>query len=141
MVKTIRVIDLLNKIANGEDVPELIEYNGENYIFQNKDYKNEDRDLYLFSEETPDITAILNDEVKIIEIIEEQQEIDIQEIEEIEIIGTLKSVSKNVSREENLRRIDKTEVNNFYKINDIIKQQNKILQWAKQLDKNIKDKE
>lgn len=84
MSNTIRVIDLLNKIANGEDVPELIEYNGENYIFQTKDYKNEDRDLYLFSEETPDITAALNDEVKIIETIEEQEEIDIQSIEEIE---------------------------------------------------------
>lgn len=118
MAKTIKVIDLLNKIANGEDVPQLIEYNRENYIFQNKDYKNEDRDLYLFSEETPDITAILNNEVKIVEIIEEQQDIDIQTIKGLEYLEDYE--------------VDKTDV----RLNrELI---NKILQWAKQLDKNIK---
>lgn len=120
MSKTIRVIDLLNKIANGEDVPELIEYNGENYIFQNKDYKNEDRDLYLFSEETPDITAALNDEVKIIEIIEEQEEIDIQSIEDI----------KDVFIENSTCGED---------VKYLARKYNEILKWAKQLDKKIKE--
>lgn len=121
MSKIIKVIDLLNKIANGEDVPELIEYNGENYIFQNKDYKNEDRDLYLFSEETPDITAALNDEVKIIEIIEEQEDIDIQKITDIKDVFI-----ENASCGEDVKYL--------------ARKYNEILKWAKQLDKKIKEK-
>lgn len=78
----------------------------------------------------------LNCEVELIE-----DEIDIQEIKELNIINTLTSVSKKVSREENLRRIDNSFINNFYKINDLIKQQNMILQWVKQLDHKIKEKE
>ena len=132
MSKAIRVIDLLNKIANGEDVPELIEYNGENYIFQNKDYKNEDRDLYLFSEETPDITAALNDEVKIIETIEEQEEIDIQSIEELDENFTyIENHSSGLGIE---KVLNKAEI-------ELVNKINKLVQAVKQLDKKIKEKE
>ena len=132
MSKAIRVIDLLNKIANGEDVPELIEYNGENYIFQNKDYKNKDRDLYLFSEETPDITAALNDEVKIIETIEEQEEIDIQSIEELDENFTyIENHSSGLGIE---KVLNKAEI-------ELVNKINKLVQAVKQLDKKIKEKE
>lgn len=144
MAKVIKVIDLIQKIANGE-IPSKIKYDDKIYEYKKTNkgtgylHITELDSYYWFASDNDfDDTTFLNDTV---EILKEQQDIDIQELEELEIIGTLKSVSTKVSREENLKRIDETEVNNFYKINDIIKQQNKILQWAKQLDKNIKDKE
>ena len=65
----IRVIDLLNKIANGEDVPKEIKYDTMNYYFRNYDYKELHGDL--IDEQTSFIEKIdfykLNDEVEIIE--------------------------------------------------------------------------
>lgn len=66
----IRVIDLLNKIANGEEVPEKIKY--ENYIYwynkNLKDYENAQVEFtsYLISCRYH-TTDFLNDEVEIIE--------------------------------------------------------------------------
>ena len=66
-----KVIDLLNKIANGEEVPKKIKYKGSIYTYLeqegNKIYQYEDYNAVL------DIQCFekLNDEV---EIIEEQQE-------------------------------------------------------------------
>lgn len=65
-----KVIDLLNKIANGEDVPEKIKY--ENYIYwyvkNLKDYYNAQVEYrsYLISYKYHN-TDFLNDEVEIIE--------------------------------------------------------------------------
>ena len=39
-----KVIDLLNKIANGEEVPERIKYYDINYKYDLYDYFNEDKD-------------------------------------------------------------------------------------------------
>jgi len=60
----IRVIDLLNKIANGEEVPKTIKYNNEIFTLRDEkdDYANDNNwftDRYSFLE--------LNDEVEIIE--------------------------------------------------------------------------
>lgn len=115
MSKTIRVIDLLNKIANGEEVPKKIKYKEKIFIYWSgtKKYYNRNIDLFLefYSGE------LLNDEV---EIIEEQQDIDIQSIKELEPLEDYE--------------VDKTDV----RLNrELI---NKILQWAKQLDKKIKEK-
>ena len=70
MMKTIKIIDLLNKIANGEDVPNKIIFHG-NYYYNvgNKEqafYENYELDdsllLYAIYNE-----KYLNDEVEIIE--------------------------------------------------------------------------
>lgn len=115
MNKIIKVIDLLNKIANGEEVPKTIKYNNIIYDF-NKDVcdYNVD-DLYLF-----DNTDRLNDTV---EIIEEQQDIDIQEIEELDKI------------------IDYAELNTYSIIDNNREKINELIQAVKQLDNKIKDKE
>ena len=68
MNKTIKVIDLLNKIANGKEVPKKIKYDDDIYEYdydeKNYAYFFIDHYNYLFDE---DITQILDDEVEIIE--------------------------------------------------------------------------
>lgn len=61
----IKVIDLLNKIANGEEVPEKIKYNNReyNYIKSAKDYYD-DGSIWLFYTHN---ALIINDEIEIIE--------------------------------------------------------------------------
>ncbi len=76
MSKTIKIIDLLNKIANREEVPEKIKY-------YNRNLKG--TDIMLCCKENIIVklnceSIYLNDEV---EIIEEQEEIDIQELKEL----------------------------------------------------------
>ena len=93
MSKTIKVIDLLNKIANGEEVPIEIEYRNKRYILNRtcKQYYEKGEGSYLDNKlafkntiEYEFYGDFLNDEVKIIEgqIIEEQEEIDIDKLEE-----------------------------------------------------------
>ena len=62
----IRVIDLLNKIANGEEVPKNIKVDDKYYKWCNsmKDYEEENSYKYLVEELE---TEELNDEVEIIE--------------------------------------------------------------------------
>ena len=80
----IRVIDLLNKIANGEDVPNIIKTNGIDIWIYDKEYKR----YYLKQADyitlTFEVTDKLNDTV---EIIEEEPEIDIQGIRKITSFG------------------------------------------------------
>lgn len=64
-----KVIDLLNKIANEEEVPEKIKYNGHIYELEHRvsylySYKNNEGD-YL--EDDWYLTNILNEEIEIIE--------------------------------------------------------------------------
>lgn len=63
-MKTIKIIDLLNKIANGEEVPKKIKYGETEYIANNRVYVDFNGDLLL-----PRIRYIskLNDEVEILE--------------------------------------------------------------------------
>lgn len=81
MNKTIKVIELLNKIANGEEIPKKIKYM--NFVFELNNYKygrhyyNEDVELIQLINHN---FSNLNDEV---EIIEESEEIDIQAIKEL----------------------------------------------------------
>ena len=71
----IKIIDLLNKIANKEQVPEKIKYNNKiwEYDVYSNDYKGED--IWLFEElfEYRRTIEFINDEV---EIIEEQKKIE-----------------------------------------------------------------
>lgn len=89
MSKAIRVIDLLNKIANGEDVPKKVLIDDEvYYLIKDEDgnivysRRKDSKDWESFIDEKIAISRSLNDKVLIIddEIIEEQEEIDIQDI-------------------------------------------------------------
>ena len=59
-----KVIDLLNRIANGEDVPSPIYHNGLYYDFEDGDYFNQENISWLFNDN--DINTILNDTVEIL---------------------------------------------------------------------------
>lgn len=78
-----KVIDLLNKIANGEEVPKKIKY--ENYVYEYEqehlDYQKigSNMDIYLFEHHS---NFILNCEV---EIIEEDKEIELIPIKDFNI--------------------------------------------------------
>ena len=77
-----KVIDLLNKIANGEEIPQLIKWNG--YIYDKlgcEYYMLNDRDITLFGDILDTNGKYLNDEV---EIIEEDKKIEKFEFGEIE---------------------------------------------------------
>lgn len=66
-----RVIDLLNKIANGENLPKQIKYRGHVYIYYDGDGKYWNGDFNEFScfgrAYNLDNKSILNEEVEIIE--------------------------------------------------------------------------
>lgn len=89
-MKTIKIIDLLNKIANGEEVPKMVTANKfedfEDMIFiydkDIQDYKSKDCD-YLFEMIFNRGFPILNKEVEILD--EEDEFEDIENIEEISI--------------------------------------------------------
>ncbi len=138
MSKVYKGHELLKEIANG-NIKEGTQFKNLN---ENPMYDN--RNIYVYKNNNligrfggMNIIAILNDDF---EIIEEEPEIDIQGIEKLETISELKSVCTKVSREENLKRIDKAEIDYFYKINDLVRQQNEILRAVKQLDNQINNK-
>ena len=121
MSKVIKIIDLLNKMANGEEVPRKIKYYDEYYIL------NEDttsiENLYLIDGALVGWfnhnNFSLNSQV---EIIEEQEEIDIQKITDIKDVFI-----ENAACGEDVKYL--------------ARKYNEILKWAKQLDKKIKKKE
>ena len=116
MSKTIKVIDLLNKIANGEEFPKRIKTNNRIYHYCTSwdTYEDEKEKVIVI----PINKYCLNDTV---EIIEEQEEIDIQNIEKIEDIFI-----ENSSCGEDVKYL--------------ARKYNEILKWAKQVDKKIKEK-
>ena len=65
-MKTIKVIDLLNKIANGEEVPKKIKYEGIEYTHIDN-YCYVDKNSRLLSYEIYAEQHRLNDEIEIIE--------------------------------------------------------------------------
>ena len=77
MNKTITIYELLGLVKDGK-APEKINYLGIEYKFMYQDYKDESRDLYLFSEEIKDITDILNDTVEIIEDNDKLEKINVK---------------------------------------------------------------
>ena len=124
MSKAIRVIDLLNKIANGEEVPYKVKYNGIIFTYNSSnkqglkyvDLNKENEVFYRY------LTGVVNKVTDEVEIIEEQEEIDIQSIEDIKDIYI-----ENASCGEDVKYL--------------ARKYNEILKWAKQLDKKIKEKE
>ena len=113
MNKTIKVIELLNKIANGEEIPKKIKFKNIIFILNSSNAYATEKSAeeilnficYNFSD--------LNEEVEIIE-----DEIDIQGIEELDRYG-----------DDGIEFYDKTDIHKaFGKINEII-------QALKEIDK------
>ena len=116
-----KVIDLLNKIANGEEVPKKIKYNDKIYIAKGNAIENfvdyySDEDEWCFNHYVK--YENLNDEV---EIIEEPQEHKIPEklpyysLEKIQ-----KAKNKDEWREERISLLEER-INDYHnKINEIL---------------------
>lgn len=113
-----KVIDLIIKQYNNEDMPKHIKINRLNYIYNNnrKTYESEYGEFMSF-----DFTNnVLNMQV---EIIEEQQDIDIQAIEELDEEVAYTNLDFATSWRDSEKKI--------------VKQQNQILKYLKQLDRKI----
>lgn len=61
-----KVIDILNKIANGEEVPDKIKYRNKIFEYCDDDYFN-DYFGYMFDSGTFNVFKILDDKIEIIE--------------------------------------------------------------------------
>ena len=113
-----KIIDLFNKIANGEDVPKKIEYCNKIWIFDKKenDYVEDNRRLfnYYLSES---IISSLNDEVKIIED---------NKIENIDIFDYFTGYDFNGTSKDLLKHLEHNfeEINS--KFNELIDEVNKL---------------
>ena len=87
MIK-IKVIDLLNKIANGEEVPKEIKYDTMNYVFRHYDYKEVHGEL--IDEQSSWLEKIdfykLNDEVEIIEEDKKIKKLDLDKEESLKAV-------------------------------------------------------
>ena len=70
-----KVIDLLNKIAKGEDIPNKIKFDGDIFVYNQtfKDYEYPDKCGWLMDISRDSGNNFLNDEV---EIIEEEKDIE-----------------------------------------------------------------
>lgn len=119
-MKTIKVIDLYNRVAIRKDIPKTIKYDGLIYNWDKNRYLHYGTEVSVEHSflEGRSAEILLNDEVEIIE-----DEIDIQEIEELNhynIISIVPGVTQdNINKE--LEQITLTI--------------NKILQAVKQIDK------
>ena len=76
-----KIIDLLNKIANGEEVPKKIKYKNDIYKYEAYDYFGINKgyffDRYNVSEMLNDTVEILEEEKKLPEKIEEEEIIEV----------------------------------------------------------------
>lgn len=136
-MKTIKIIDLLNKIANGEEVPKLIKFKEQSLEYDEEcfDYCSDDKFIfadtyYLFKAVFKDGKNHLNDEV---EILDEEDE-----FEDIESFGVHYSWDyidyKNI--EELKKYVNKDFQNIFDTLDKLIKNQKKIIEKLKKQDNN-----
>ena len=111
-----KIIDLLNKIANGEEVPKEIMFKGKKYKYKDGiDYENENG-TYLLSVECVDINFLIDE----VEILEEEKKIPekletYKEVNDEDYFANLLKVSKDGECE-----IDEAISIIFDKINAII---------------------
>lgn len=110
-----KIIDLLNLIAKGEEVPEKIKFKGEEYMFYGINYTtpSEHKALHRRIE-----LNNLNDEL---EIIEKEKEIEFEDIKELGNNFTF----ENTNSELEVRDFEKSIISK--KINSLIKNQKKII--------------
>lgn len=115
-----KIIDLLNKIAKGEEVPKKIKYCNKIYI------KRSDCYWYTLENGTFDDDLFikincLNDEVEILEEVEDKEYEDIEEFKEYKLINT-----RDILELEMI--INKINADYNYKINALIRNQKYILE-------------
>ena len=100
-----KIIELLNKIANGEEVPRIIKYDLQTYYFRNYDYKEYDIEKDFIDEQTSFI----------------EDKFDFYKInDEVEIIEEEKKIPEKLVGEDKGYYIDYSECNIVEKINEII---------------------
>ena len=117
----IKIIDLLNKIANGEEVKYVLK--GRSAIDDNMSLTDALIDwLSINYEETEDDVSWLNDEVEILD--EEDEFEDIEEFKEHKLINTIDILEFEMI-------INKINADYNYKINQLIKNQKKIIERLK----------
>lgn len=93
-----KVIDLLNKIANGEEIPQLIKWNG--YVYDKlgcEYYMLNDRDITLFGDILDTNGKYLNDEVEIIEEDKKIEKIDINHLQTVKKCNRAKILGKKIN--------------------------------------------
>jgi len=81
-MKTIKIIDLLNMIANGMIAPKKLKYEGNIYEFKGEDYYCEETDSWLLTQDEYLFTG-LNEEIEIVE------ESKLNKIEKINMTDTI----------------------------------------------------
>jgi hypothetical protein len=120
-----KVIDLLNKIANGEEVPKKIKYNDEirEYVHKYRDYVNPNSDKYFLffsimrKGKGSDFANALNDEVEIIEDTPKED----KRIEKLDLSDWWEITSDEDCKPEMLAKIFNKNAKTFSsKINEII---------------------
>ena len=116
MEKKIKIIDLLNKIANGEEVPKKIKWDNDEWEYGvSKNYYSDYEDLF---------TAIdgsnLTDEVEILD-----EEDEFEDIEEFQSFIT------------NVGRVDNTNIELY--IHTLFKQQTQLINNQKKIIERLKD--
>ena len=125
MKKTIRVIDLLNKIANGEEVPKKFKYDNYVFIYDNKkkDYIYKYGNVSYFDDYIGDIYHMED----ILEFL--SYEVEILDEEEFETIEELLIEYDDGDIGINKKYISSQQSEIFAKsINQLIKNQKKIIQ-------------
>lgn len=120
-----KIIDLLNRIANGEEVPKKFRYDNNIFVYdeEDKDYIYSNGNVSFFTDyftdiyHLEDVLMILNDEVEIIE----DEFIDIKEIENK--CKRNKILTEDESKENIVRNFNML----ANKINDLIKNQHLLI--------------
>lgn len=128
-----KIIELLNKIANNEEVPKKIKVSCYEFEWREEGryYANTTKgNCQTLLQDWLNNANKLNIEVEIIE-----EEIDIQSIEEIVGNTDVRMNNKEISAEDYFYTI----TNIVLSINELKNKQNESLKAVKQLDKNIKE--
>lgn len=143
-----KIIDLLKKAANGEEVPKKIKYN--NYIYEfyeeDSDYRRESTKGFYTLLYDLEYICKLTDEIEIIEEVEDKE---YEDIEEIEDNHNFYSYSEYEARKHEIDKItyilrginEATDmaVKNANKINALIRNQKYILERLDKNEKNINE--
>jgi hypothetical protein len=116
-----KIIELLNKIANGEEVPNKVKYGIHYWEYDEeiKDYKDNDDD-YVFSYSNYDITDMLNKEIEIIADEEPQEHKIPDKLPYYSLEKIQKAKNKDEWREERISLLEKRIDDYHNKINEIL---------------------
>ena len=130
MNEEIKIIDLLNKIANNEEVPKKIRYDGNDYYFCNHcEIYEVIESSELCGKDLYNLLDNLNDKV---EIIEEDNKTEYENVEEINYVGC--KVEINIIGIKELFNTDSPVVTEHCidKINQLIRNQKKLIDELKE---------